>query len=72
MAQETLDKNSFPYCETSKLPPVSVYGLCLDNICRYEEIDRETARKKYGLLTWGQWKELINPYRVKNNDKLLP
>lgn len=67
-------KVSFPKPETlddSVLPPVSVYGLCLDDICKREEIDRETARDKYGLLTWGQWKELLNYYRVGNNDKVL-
>ena len=67
-------KVSFPNPETlddNKLPPVSVYGLCLDEICKCDEIDRETARNKYGLLTWGQWKELINSHRVKNNDKVL-
>ena len=58
------EKVTFPPIETiieTCLPPVAVYSYFLDVICKREKIDRDTARKKYGLYTYKQWRELLTP-----------
>ncbi len=43
-----------------KLPPCGMYGDLVSEVSRLLKITPNEARKRYGCLTIGQWKELIN------------
>lgn len=42
------------------LPSCLMYSRYLDTACSKFGIDRDTARKKYGLYTEKQWTNLLN------------